>query len=99
MKTAFATRGQMAVDTHQPSVGAKLKIPYARETAPEFHIPPYRGDWYEDTVPDTLDLSERLGLAVHAATSITDPLADSEVYWLVDFHRNPPVMRHDFNDW
>jgi Beta-L-arabinofuranosidase, GH127 len=81
------------------SGGTKLKIPYVRDTAPEFEIPPYRGESYEDTIPDTLDLTERLRLAVHAATSITDPLADSEVYWLVDFHRNPPVMMHDFNDW
>jgi len=77
----------------------KLQIPYARTTAPAFDIPAYRGEWYEDTIPDTLDLTERLRLAVHAATSIADPAADGEVYWLVDFHRNPVVMRHDFNDW
>jgi hypothetical protein len=70
-----------------------------RDTYPEFQIPAYRGEWYDDTVPDTLDLTERLRWAVHAATSIADPPADCEVYWLVDFHRNPPVMMHDFNDW
>src|SRR5882762_9250885 len=77
----------------------KLQIPYARTTVPAFDIPAYSGEWYEDTIPDTLDLTERLRLAVHAATSIADPAADGEVYWLVDFHRNPVVMRHDFNDW
>jgi hypothetical protein len=77
----------------------KRQIPYVRDTAPEFQVPPFRGEWYEDTIPDTLDLTERLRLAVHAATSIADPLADGEVYWLVDFHRNPPAMVHDFNDW
>jgi Beta-L-arabinofuranosidase, GH127 len=98
MKGVSSVRQFIASDVKQSS-GSKLVIPYARDQAPEFHIPPYRGDWYEDTVPDTLDLAARLGLAVHAATSITDPQADSEVYWQVDFHRNPPVMRHDFNDW
>jgi hypothetical protein len=78
---------------------AKLNIPYIRDTAPAFSVPPYRGQSYEDTVPDTLDLTERLRLAVHASTSIADPAADSEVYWLVDFLRNPSVMVHDFNDW
>ena len=77
---------------------AKRKIPYIRETAPELAVPPYRGQWYEDTVPDTLDLAERSRLAVHASTSIADPAADDEVFWLVDFLRNPPVMVHDFND-
>src|SRR6267142_2232474 len=77
----------------------KLQIPYARTTVPAFDIPAYSGEWYEDTIPDTLDLTERLRLAVHAATSIADPLADGEVFWLVDFHRNPPTMAHDFNDW
>jgi hypothetical protein len=78
---------------------AKLDIPYVRDSAPQFQVPPYRGDWYDDTVPDTLDLAERLRLAVHASTSIADPLADDEVFWVVDFLRDPPVMIHDFNDW
>jgi Beta-L-arabinofuranosidase, GH127 len=76
-----------------------MKIPYVRESSPEFHVPPYRGEWYEDIVPDTLDLTERLRLAVHASTSIADPTADGEVFWSVDFLRNPPAMSHDFNDW
>lgn len=70
-----------------------------RESAPDFEIPPYRGERYEDTVPDTLDLAERLRLAVHASTSIADPDADDEVFWQVDFLRDPPAMAHDFNDW
>jgi hypothetical protein len=83
----------------EPNASAEMNIPYARTTAPDFHVPPYRGEWYDDTVPDTLDLTERLRLAVHASTSIADPVADDEVFWIVDFLRNPPVMTHDFNDW
>jgi hypothetical protein len=77
----------------------KLQIPYVRSSIPEFQVPPYSGDFYDDTVPDTLDLAERLRLAVHASTSIADPRADDEVFWAVDLLHNPPVMTHDFNDW
>jgi hypothetical protein len=85
--------------TVEPPASGRLTIPYVRENIPEFHIPPYRGEWYDDTIPDTLDLTERLRLAAHASTAIADPLADGEVFWLVDFLRNPPTMMHDFNDW
>jgi hypothetical protein len=69
----------------------KLQIPYVRSSIPEFQVPPYSGDFYDDTVPDTLDLAERLRLAVHASTSIADPRADDEVFWAVDLLHNPPV--------
>jgi hypothetical protein len=84
---------------HAQPGAAQLTVPFVRDTIPEFHVPPYRGEWYDDTVPDTLDLTERLRLAVHASTSIADPQADDEVFWIVDFLRNPPAMTHDFNDW
>jgi hypothetical protein len=74
-------------------------IRYIRDRAPEFHIPPYRGERYEDTVPDTLDLAERAKLGIHLLTAITDPHAGYEIYWAANFLRNPPVMAHDFNDW
>jgi len=41
---------------------------------------PYRGQSYQDKVPDTLDIAERARLAVHALPSITDPDADYEIY-------------------
>jgi hypothetical protein len=77
----------------------KLNIEYIREKAPAFEIPPYRGARYEDKVPDTLDIAERARLGINCLTGITDPNADHEIFWFVDFHRNPPVMVHDFNDW
>jgi hypothetical protein len=52
-----------------------------------------------DTVPDTLDIAERAKLGVHAITGPTDPNADYEIYWLVNFALNPPRMTHDYNDW
>lgn len=87
--------GSLVEDSSVP----RFNIPYVRNQIPDFQIPPYRGDRYEDEIPDTLDLTERLGLAVHSSTSIADPAADGEVFWLVDFLRNPPTMMHDFNDW
>lgn len=77
----------------------KYKFEYVRENIPEFQIPPYRGERYEDSVPDTLDLAERLKLAINAMTSITDPDADHEIFWHVDIFRNPVVMRHDMSDY
>jgi hypothetical protein len=73
-------------------------IRYIRDKAPEFHIPPYSGTRYEDTVPDTLDLAERAKLGVHMLTAIADPRAGYEIYWAANFLRNPPVMSHDAND-
>jgi len=76
-----------------------IKVKYVRENIPHFDVPSYGGEHYEDTVPDTLDIAERSKLAIHALTSITDPEADSEIFWFLDIFRNPPIMRHDFSDW
>jgi hypothetical protein len=91
----FHSYGDVPANTEQ----ANHIVEYIRDSAPHFEIPPYLGARYEDSVPDTLDIAERAGLGVHLLTSITDPHADDEIYWLVDFSRNPPVMLHDFNDW
>ncbi len=77
----------------------KLKIEYIREQIPAFEIPPYNGIRYEDRVPDTLDIAERARLSVHCLTAITDPRADYEIFFGADFHRDPPIMSHDFSDW
>ncbi|MGA8269389.1 MAG: hypothetical protein WB787_16635 [Candidatus Acidiferrales bacterium] len=78
---------------------APLKIEYIRDKIPEFAIPAYRGHTYVDSVPDTLDLTERAKLGVNVLTGITDPNAEYEIYWLTDIFRDPPIMLHDFNDW
>ena len=87
--------GELPADAGQRN----YTIRYIRESAPEFHIPPYSGVRYEDTVPDTLDIAERAKLGIHVLTAITDPRAGYEIYWSADFARNPPVMSHDFSDW
>ena len=70
-------------------------VGYIRPEIPEFDLPPYRGERYEATVPDTLDLQERARLALNCLTETTDPLADGEVYWIVNLGANPPKMSHN----
>jgi hypothetical protein len=77
----------------------QLNIEYIRTQIPTFDIPPYRGQSYEDKVPETLDIAERARLGLSALTSIPDPEADYEIYWTVDFFRNPPAMAHAWDDW
>ncbi len=77
---------------------ADLEAGYVRPQPPRFDIPPYRGERYQDSVPDTLDLAEMAGLAINGLTGPADPAADYEIYATVDFFRNPPVMMHDFSD-
>ena len=73
-------------------------IGYITSDIPEFQVPPYEGDRYEATVPDTLDLQERAALAVNVLTRSTDPLADYEIYFWMRFVTNPPTMVHDWSD-
>ena len=69
-------------------------IGYITPDIPEFESPPYEGERYEATVPDTLDLQERARLAVHNMTEATDPQADYEPYYIILLRDNPPVMLH-----
>jgi hypothetical protein len=64
---------------------------------PSFDLPPFRGERYEATVPDTLDISERARLAVNVLTEATDPLADYESYDGFAPLTNPPSMA--MNQW
>ncbi len=67
-------------------------VGYITPKIPEFDLPPYEGETYEATVPDTLDLAERARLAVNGLTEPTNPLADYEIYSIVYFRTNPPSM-------
>ena len=73
-------------------------IKYIREEIPDFKLPEYRGESYEDMVPDTLDIQECALLGINGATAPTDPDRDYEVYWLASFYRNPPRMHHQIHD-
>ena len=76
----------------------KGKMTYMRQEISEFMIPPYRGKHYEDMSPDTLDLAERAGLAIHGMTECSDPELDYEVYAFSNFYRNPPVLMHRYGN-
>lgn len=105
LKESLLTCGVLAVPRAvQASESASkadspLFIQYIRQNTPDFAIPAYRGHRYIDSVPDTLDLTERAKLGINVLTGIADPNADYEIYWLTDIFRNPPIMLHDFNDW
>ena len=73
-------------------------INYIRRDIPDLERPEYRGESYEDLVPDTLDLQERAVLGINGMTAPTNPQLDYEVYWLVSFYRNPPMMFHQIHD-
>src|SRR5437763_144520 len=63
---AFATRD----DTHVPN-GAKVTFKLDGVIKLERMKP--TGQWYEATVPNTLDLAERTELSIHALTGDVDP--------------------------
>jgi hypothetical protein len=76
----------------------KATIGYIRNEIPDFEIPTYMGERYEAMVPDTLDLAERAELGINGLTGPTDPEADYEIYFFVEFFSNPPAMQHDYSD-
>ena len=82
-----------------PGSQSRPRIEYARKEIPSFDIPLYRGQYYEDKVPDTLDIAHRAELGVRVLTSIADPQWDYQVYWIAWWDRNPAVLLHDYNDW
>lgn len=92
--------GDSVASPSKPKAKARVhQADYVRKDAPAFQIPAYSGEPYQDLVPDTFDLQERVKLAIHGITSITDPEWDYGIFWLADFFRNPPIMLHDFGDW
>ena len=70
------------------------RIEYVRDRIPSFDVPEYKGKTYEDMVPDTLDIQERIELAVNGLTGPTDPQLDHLIYFSVDLRANPPIMSH-----
>ena len=76
----------------------KYPIEYIRKDIPSFDIPPYEGQRYETQVPDTLDIQERVTLAVNGLTGPTDPEKDHMLYFNADFRYDPPSMRHRNSD-
>jgi len=74
-------------------------IRYINDKAPAASVPALQGEFYDDFIPDTLDIAERSLLAVNGLTGPLDPACDYELYWVTKLIHNPPVMYHDWNDW
>ena len=70
---------------------------YVRPNIPDFNIPSYDGDRYEDLVPYTLDLSEMAKLAINGLTGPNDPNAGYELWFEAWWFRNPCFMRHEWS--
>ncbi|MBI2841970.1 MAG: glycoside hydrolase family 127 protein [Armatimonadetes bacterium] len=58
---------------------SKTGIDYIRKSIPKAKVPQITGKYYNDLVPDTLDLAERARLAVNALTRLTAEKLDYEV--------------------
>jgi hypothetical protein len=50
----------------------KIAMTYLRNRIPSFDVPPFRGKRYDAMVPDTLDIQERITLAVNGPRSLRD---------------------------
>jgi hypothetical protein len=69
------------------------------EKIAELEIPPIKGEYYSDLIPDTLDIAERAELSINAMTGNADPDCDYAMYWDVTFDGYNSFMGHNFNDW
>jgi len=81
-----------------PGEGAPLQA-NTDHAAPTKNDPPYGGERYQDTVPDTLDLVERGELALDGMCNTVDPDNEALMYFEVHFCHQPPMMRHRGCDW
>jgi hypothetical protein len=90
----------LSFSSSSPADLLRSKVPYIRDKkAAPLEVPPLKGKYYNDLVPDTLDIAERAELAINALTAATDPEADYEIYYNTELFRNPPFMQHEWSDW
>ncbi len=88
--------GSQAADDREAKLAAwKTDIAKKeKEIAERFVAAPPKGEYYEATVPDTLDLAERGALALNSLTGMLDPSHDYDMYVTMNFAANPPYMSH-----
>ena len=84
--------------TNTSKLKSKFKNHHIRKRILSFGIPSYRGRHYEAMVPDTLDIQERIALAINGLTAPTDPDKDNLIYFRINFRSNPPNMSHGPSD-
>ncbi len=63
------------------------------------NLPAQSGAYYQDTVPDTLDLAERARLGLTHFTGLLDEKLGYEMPLLITFYlSDPPLMQFSMND-
>jgi hypothetical protein len=78
----------------------KINVQYIQKgDVVDLKVPSVQGEFYNDMIPNTLDIADMANLAVNVLTSNTDPNADYETYERTYFLHNPPFMWHDFDNW
>ena len=85
-----------AAEAQSPAI-VKTDEGYVRKEAPGFEIPQYKGERYDDTVPATLELADMARLALNGLTGPNDHERGEELYFVVNWFTNPPVMCHEFS--
>jgi len=90
----------MILAAELPSIASVTRTPagYIRSNIPKIPYTAHRGTWYEDRVPDTLDLAQMAQMLVNGLTGPNDPLSDYEQYFGPNVAGNPPIMGHDWSD-
>ncbi|MBL9215332.1 MAG: glycoside hydrolase family 127 protein [Opitutaceae bacterium] len=76
----------------------ETKVRFIRQDTPAFSVPAYRGERYSELVPDTLDIQERINLAVNGLTGPTDAEKDYLIYFRTVLMAKPPKLQHDDSD-
>lgn len=68
---------------------------YINAQSQRFGLPNIAGVRYVDTVPDTLDLSERALLATHVLTQTIDDKNDFDLFWAASLFDELPYMEYE----
>lgn len=95
-KTYPILRQQFAASSSSETTSSG--IGFIRDSVPAVELPHVKGVFYEDHVPNTLDLAERAKFALQSLTGLTDPVVNYDVFFLAIFYRNPPVLQHSSSD-
>ena len=69
-----------------------MKIGYINPDIPKVKLPEIRGERTEALVPDTLDLADRMGLALNALTNVWSPEEKWALNFNVNFSVRPPKL-------
>jgi len=84
---------QIAGIAARPDPTPTARITYVNPEPPSnVPRPVYSGNSREIMVPATIDLAERMGLAINAITEMMNPKCDLDVYWVMDLLDTPPRM-------